>query len=122
MEGLGEKIKKYRESKGFSQDYVANMLDISQSTLAKYESNTTEISVKRLAEIANVLGVNFTDFFNLDHRVVNISDFKDNAVNNYIENQNLEAKELSSKLIRTLENQIEHLKSEITYLRNQRKP
>lgn len=115
--GLGKKLRKYREDKGYSQDYMANMLDITQPTYAKYESETTEITVKRLQEIANVLERDISDFFHSEQRVITFSDFKDNAVSQYIENQYSETKELYQKLIDTLEKEIEHLKVEVNYLR-----
>lgn len=43
--------------KGYSQEYVANELGISQNAYSKLESGKTEISVKRVYEIALVLGI-----------------------------------------------------------------
>ncbi|MFN5849110.1 MAG: helix-turn-helix domain-containing protein [Chitinophagales bacterium] len=114
---LGKKIRRYREEKGYSQDYMANMLDITQPTYAKYENESTEITVKRLNEIAKILQLDISNFFTTEQRVINISDFKEHSTNNYIENQYTETKELYQKLIDTLEKEIDHLKAEVNYLR-----
>ncbi|MBC7695201.1 MAG: helix-turn-helix transcriptional regulator [Burkholderiales bacterium] len=53
----GEKIRIARIIKGYSQEYMAFMLDISQSTFSKMESGGIEITVKRLFEIAEILEV-----------------------------------------------------------------
>lgn len=118
MNSLGEKIAKVRKQKGYSQDYMANLLDISQSSYAKYETEATDITVKRLQEISNILEEDMASFFNNSTRTINISDFKDNSINNYIETQVTEAKELSTKLIETLEKENEYLRSQIDFFKS----
>ena len=53
----GEKIRIARTIKGYSQEYMAFMLNISQSTYSKMESGSIELTVQRLFEIAELLEV-----------------------------------------------------------------
>jgi len=55
---LGMVIRSTRESKGFSQDYMSEMLDIAQSTYANIESGKTLITIDRLLHIAQILEIN----------------------------------------------------------------
>lgn len=50
-------IRSCRESRGYSQDYMAEMLDISQSTYANIESGKTSLSIDRLCRITDILGL-----------------------------------------------------------------
>ncbi len=55
---LGMVIRSTRESRGFSQDYMSEMLDIAQSTYANIESGKTLITMDRLLHIAQILEMN----------------------------------------------------------------
>lgn len=52
---IGERIKKAREIKGYSQEYLAEELKISQSAYSDLENNKTKISLQHLERIARVL-------------------------------------------------------------------
>jgi transcriptional regulator with XRE-family HTH domain len=52
MNKIGFNIRKNREIKGFSQDYMANVLNISQASYARLENEDTKITVERLYKIA----------------------------------------------------------------------
>ena len=51
-------IRKIRESKDFTQDYLAMKLSISQNAYSKIELGYTKITVERLFQIAQILEVN----------------------------------------------------------------
>lgn len=55
---IGEKIRIQRLTKGYSQEYMANELDLSVSAYSNIERGVTDLTVKRLFEIAEVLDVN----------------------------------------------------------------
>jgi transcriptional regulator with XRE-family HTH domain len=61
---IGRKIKEVREAIGYSQDFVAYMLGVSQSTYAKYENGKTKITLERLDKISEILKVKVTYFLN----------------------------------------------------------
>ena len=58
---IGERIRIERAKKGYSQEYMAFMLDISQSTYSKLESESLELNVNRLYKIAEILDINVYD-------------------------------------------------------------
>ena len=54
------RIKILRESLGYSQEYVASQLNISQQALSKLEQNPDNATLNRLKELSLVLGVSLT--------------------------------------------------------------
>ena len=52
-----KKIRKTREIKDYSQEYVAEKLGISQTAYSKLENGQTNISVKRLIKLAEILEI-----------------------------------------------------------------
>jgi transcriptional regulator with XRE-family HTH domain len=56
-EPIGEKIRLERLAKRYSQEYMAWSLDISQAAYSKVERDETEITMKRIYEIAEILEI-----------------------------------------------------------------
>jgi len=52
---IGQQIRLLREAKGYSQEYMADMLDMSQSAYACLESGKTSLRVERLFQILELL-------------------------------------------------------------------
>jgi len=50
-------IKKIRRQKDWSQEYVADKLNITQSAYAKLESGVSKLDILRLLEIAKLFGI-----------------------------------------------------------------
>lgn len=92
---------------------MATLLNIAQSTYAKYENDSTEITVKRLMDIANLLETDIMSFIKDDAK--NIIQYNhDNSSNqNYVENLAID----NSAVIEVLKNENSHLKEEIVFLR-----
>ena len=59
-------IRKIRESKDFTQDYLAMKLAISQNAYSKIELGYTKITVERLFQIAQILEVDPVYLINAD--------------------------------------------------------
>ena len=57
MNNKGERIKKYRKEKGFTQQQLADAIGKSKSIIQKYESNSTNVNINILQEISEVLEV-----------------------------------------------------------------
>lgn len=55
INSLCKKIRKLREAKQWTQEAVAYQLGISQKAYSKIENGATQLSVQRLAELANLL-------------------------------------------------------------------
>jgi transcriptional regulator with XRE-family HTH domain len=57
MNNIGDKIRIQRLTKNYNQAYMAFMLDISQAAYSKLERNETEISLRRVFDIAEILEI-----------------------------------------------------------------
>ena len=63
MNLVGAKIKKYREERGITQDFIANEMGITQSTYGRLEKSDKKLSVNRLIEIAKILDISISVLF-----------------------------------------------------------
>ena len=61
---LGQNIQKARKAKGYSQNILAEKLDISREHLAKLETGKRRISLKLLFTLASVLEIEEAVLFN----------------------------------------------------------
>jgi transcriptional regulator with XRE-family HTH domain len=53
----GKAIRKFREERGLTQTELAEKIGTTQSMIGKYERGEIDLSLSRLAEIANVLNI-----------------------------------------------------------------
>lgn len=60
---LSSKIKMARNRLGYSQDYVALKLGISQKSYSNLENNITKLSIIRLLDLAELLEINTRELF-----------------------------------------------------------
>jgi len=66
---IGDKIRELRVRKGFSQENMADLLDMTVTGYAKIEQNKTpNISLKRLGEIAEKLDTNVFELLSLGEK------------------------------------------------------
>lgn len=64
MKGYGERIKKLRRSKKWTQDMLGDKLGgLSKSYISKIENESYTPSIELFNEIANILDVEFTQLF-----------------------------------------------------------
>lgn len=63
---LGKNIKKYREAKGFSQESLAEKVDLSREYITRIENGQKFVSLRKIFLIVDVLGVNVKDLFDFD--------------------------------------------------------
>ena len=59
-------IRKQREAKNYTQEYLAAKLKISQNAYSKIELGYTKITVERLFQIAAILEVEVSELINTD--------------------------------------------------------
>ena len=52
---IGNKIKRYREQKNYTQAYMSDKLNISQNTYSKIETGGIKLTGDRLKEISDIL-------------------------------------------------------------------
>jgi transcriptional regulator with XRE-family HTH domain len=58
IKALAITIRKKREDKNYTQEYLAYKLNISQNAYSKIELSYTKITVERLFQIADILEIN----------------------------------------------------------------
>ncbi len=71
---IGLKIKLIRKGWGLSQIELAERVGISFQQIQKYEKGATRISVMRLHQISEALGVNITLFFEAGEGTLKVTD------------------------------------------------
>jgi transcriptional regulator with XRE-family HTH domain len=108
---LGLKIRKLRELKNYRQEYMAELLQLTQASYSKIEAGETELTYTRLEQIAAILGIKVEDITNFDEKVILHNHAQNAVVNGYVNNYNHTAYEHQ-----LLQEQIAVLKEEIIYL------
>ncbi|MDB5030131.1 helix-turn-helix transcriptional regulator [Mucilaginibacter sp.] len=66
LRAIAASIRKKREFKNYSQEYMAYKLDISQNAYSKIELGYTKITLERLFQIAEVLDINVSELIDPD--------------------------------------------------------
>jgi transcriptional regulator with XRE-family HTH domain len=64
---VASNIRKIREFRNYSQEYLAAKLEISQNAYSKIELGYSNITLGRLFHIASILEVELMDLINLDY-------------------------------------------------------
>jgi len=96
MNNIGIGIRKLRERRGFSQEFVAEKLGINQSTYGKLEKDMSNITLDRLYKIADVLEEDITTLLDIGKK--NIFNNQTNQGNGYVETINNDYKTLVEEL------------------------
>ena len=63
---IGNKIKKYRESMGFSQEELADKIYVSRQTLSNWETNKFYPDIKSITMLCNMFDVSLDEFIKGD--------------------------------------------------------
>ena len=108
---IAKNIRKYREIKGYSQEYVAHQLNINQASYAKLENNSTKITIDRLFSIAKLLETEISEILELKNQT--IFNQTDNEIANAfgkVEHYYQENKEVYQELLKAKDEQIALLK------------
>ena len=108
---LGEKLKKARINKNFTQEYLAEVLNVSQKTYSNFENDKTKPGFSHVEDIAKVLDVSVLDFLTGDSITVNQNNNEVAIAQNYGEINT------SEKLIEQYEQRLKDKDTEIAYLR-----
>lgn len=123
MNHVASNIKRIREQKRYSQEYVAAKLDMTQANYSRLENQESKLTIDRLQEIADILETDITAFFDSSKITIQNQTNNDGAYGNgFVENLYVDNKETVNKLIQTLENENQHLKKEIEFRRSIIKP
>jgi len=105
-----KKIRKLRELKGYSQEYIASKMNISQRSYSRIEKGEINLHLSKLSQICEILEVSITKALDFDESVL----FKNSSPTE-------DESKLANKERELYEKQIDHLKEEVLFLRNQLK-
>lgn len=84
VEEIRERIRTLRIDKGYSQDYMADMLNISQNAYHKLEKGYTRIHLEKFIDIAKILEVDFSELLKGSNYVYVFSgQYKKNILNKF---------------------------------------
>ena len=64
MQSIATKIRKAREQKNYSQEYLASKIGISQNAYSKLELGYSKITLDRFFHIAMLLEIDIADLLN----------------------------------------------------------
>ncbi len=79
---IGHRIKKIRELRNFSQQYMAEKLEITQQNYSKMETGEIDFPVSRLQSLAKILEIKPEEIFMFDEKALfnnHFWTFSDNA-------------------------------------------
>ncbi|TAH17470.1 MAG: XRE family transcriptional regulator [Cytophagales bacterium] len=116
MHRIGLNIKKIRELRNYTQEYMAESLKMSQTGYSKIERGETDVTVDKINLIAKILDVNLLDLLEFDGKITVIGSVNDQATG--IRNGIVIGKESFDKERQLYEEQIKMLKEEVAYLKN----
>jgi transcriptional regulator with XRE-family HTH domain len=116
--GTFEQVKDFTIIVVFIIEFMAAQLDITQASYARIESENIKLTVDRLQKIAEILETDISTFFDASKLTIQNQTNNEGAFGNgYVENLHIENRETTKKIIQTLEDEINHLKAEIEFLR-----
>ncbi len=124
-----EKIKLARRLKGWSQEDVANKLDMSQNGYGSIERGDTDVNLSRLEQIATIFGIGLSDLLNLNEKnVFNLAGTHNNQSNWHIGSSSSEflqlkfEQEKQALIIDQKDHEIAYLKEIVELLKRPEKP
>ncbi|SNR62763.1 helix-turn-helix domain-containing protein [Flavobacterium sp. ov086] len=113
---IGEKIRKIRIIKGFSQEYIADLLQISQSAYSDIERGKTKINLERLKKVALIFEIDVNYILDF-HEKQFLTKPIQTSLKEIDNNEKEIIAELFNKERELYKEQIINLKNEIVYLR-----
>jgi transcriptional regulator with XRE-family HTH domain len=124
---LHEKIKSMRKFKDWSQEFMAEQLEIAHSSYAKIEQGKTDVSYSRLQQIAHVFKIELADLIGVNEKNVfhitgnshnySSSNFYNHDTKSKIEKMQIVINNQKDK-IELLQQRIQDLESMIKLLKN----
>jgi transcriptional regulator with XRE-family HTH domain len=117
-----EKIRFMRQSKGWSQEDIAEKLDMSVNRYANIERGETDVQLSRLEKIADTFGIELLDLFNFAERnVFYWAGDNNHLINlqstNFSEEKNEHELEKAHLLLQQQQKEIAYLKEIISLLK-----
>lgn len=112
MRNIGDNIKKFRELKNITREQMASDLDMSVSGYGKVERGEIDLTLSRIQQIAQIIGVDISQILNFDaSQIFNVSNNKlVQGVGAKAENMYFHGDDYKEKYIKIIEAENERLK------------
>jgi transcriptional regulator with XRE-family HTH domain len=110
---IGSKIRKIRELKGYSQDYMSSKLAITQNAYSKIENGHIKIDNDKLKSIAEALEVSEEDILNFDSSMVFYNCTQSGQINTQYNNPIQKIEELYDAIVKQLREENEFLRRQL---------
>jgi len=105
---IGDNIKKFRELKNITREQMAADLQMSLSNYSKIERNEIDLTISRIQQIAQIIGVDVSQILNFDAtQIFNISNNQVVQASVKAENMHFHTEE---KYIAMLEKEVDRLR------------
>ncbi len=101
---IGERLKKARTDKKLTQEKLAEKLDVSIAFLSRIERGNSHISLKRLSEVCDILGV--TEGYILNGASSKSENYLTSEFNDILNNVSPEKQKLIYKIAKTIVEEI----------------
>jgi transcriptional regulator with XRE-family HTH domain len=67
---IGKNVKKFRELRNFTQEYMAEQLAISQQGYSKIERGEGEVAFSKIEQIAKILNIRIKELIEFDEKYI----------------------------------------------------
>lgn len=109
---IGNKLRVFRTEKGYTQEKIADLLQISQASYSNLENNIGKVDLKTIQKISEIYEIDLISLLNQDG--VNFNQNLNNTNNDSIINQ------LTDKLIEQYETRLKEKDKIIAKLKSRR--
>jgi transcriptional regulator with XRE-family HTH domain len=112
------RIKIMRESQGYSQEYVATKLNLSQQAYSNLEKNPDNVSIKRIKELAEILSVPLTSIIGEEDTYIqqNFQQQGGQASTVMHVQNNEHVKEIYERYVKDLKEEIQQLRYQLEFM------
>ena len=101
MKNISDNIRYYRNLKGWSQEEIADKLDVSLPTYSRIERNISGVSFKRIEQLAKVFGITVVELVSTENHKNNTTEIE--TLKKIITEKDKEIISLQQKIIDLLE-------------------
>lgn len=115
---IGKNIRVFREIKGFTQDYMAKKIGISQRTYSNIEADKSKVDVDLIKSIAGVLEIDPITLLSFDSKTLFNNCQNSGNLNTYHQTLAKES-EAQKEHIKQLQSEVHFLREEVIFLREQ---
>ena len=112
------RIKIMRETQGYSQEYVATKLNLSQQAYSNLEKNPDNVSIKRIKELAEILSVPLTSIIGEEDTYIQQNFQQQGGQASTVMNvqNNEHVKEIYERYVKDLKEEIQQLRSQLEFM------